>query len=565
VLPITQNIIQEMNVSGCLIMKVFCNPLNISYKFQLLKSGEKTIIDREAADPSVVLFHGHYYLFPSMSAGFWKSKDLHDWVYFPSPNLPIYDYAPDVHVIGEYLYFCASRRGRKCPILRTQNPESGQFEEVSRPFAFWDPTIFPDDDGRIYFYWGCSNKTPIWGIELDPQTMKPLGKKKALVYGKIQDHGWERTGENNVSQKPTSGSKLMALILGSKPFIEGAWITKHNGKYYLQYAAPGTEYNVYADGVYIADSPLGPFSYQRSNPVSMKPGGYITGAGHGSTFQDVYENWWHISTMRISVNHIFERRIGLFPAGFDQDGIFFCNTNYGDYPMDIPEKKIDPWNDMEPKWMLLSYKKNVVASSSLPDCDPEFAVDENIRTCWVANTAQKGEYLIVNLGKNADVWAIQANIAEYKLKLPLSEHNPVQGPFYMKRHIVTAPKYLKYTIEGSSDGETWKMLEDKSIHPTENPHEFFYYSSPHKIQYIKITGYEIPFNGHFAISGLRIFGESDGLPPSVPNVQTKRIDDLSAMIKWSICETATGYNIRYGISPEKLYLSWLIYDQDYIQ
>jgi hypothetical protein len=35
--------------------------------------------------------------------------------------------------------------------------------------------------------------------------------------------------------------------------LEGAWVTKHDGKYYLQYAAPGTEYNIYADGVYVSN------------------------------------------------------------------------------------------------------------------------------------------------------------------------------------------------------------------------------------------------------------------------------------------------------------------------
>lgn len=53
----------------------------------------------------------------------------------------------------------------------------------------------------------------------------------------------------------------------------------------------------------------------------------MTGAGHGSTIADKYGNYWHASTMRISVNHDFERRVGLFPAGFDKDGVLFCNQN----------------------------------------------------------------------------------------------------------------------------------------------------------------------------------------------------------------------------------------------
>ena len=46
------------------------------------------------------------------------------------------------------------------------------------------------------------------------------------------------------------------------PFIEGAWMTKHNGKYYLQYGAPGTEFSGYADGVIVGNHPLGPFTPQ---------------------------------------------------------------------------------------------------------------------------------------------------------------------------------------------------------------------------------------------------------------------------------------------------------------
>ena len=55
-------------------------------------------------------------------------------------------------------------------------------------------------------------------------------------------------------------------------------MTKHNGKYYFQYGAPGTEFKVYADGVYVSDKPMGPFTYQKHNPMSYKPGGFVQGA-----------------------------------------------------------------------------------------------------------------------------------------------------------------------------------------------------------------------------------------------------------------------------------------------
>ena len=58
---------------------------------------------------------------------------------------------------------------------------------------------------------------------------------------------------------PKENYDMIRTTFANLPYIEGAWMTKHDRKYYLQYACPGAEINVYADGVYIGDSPLGPF------------------------------------------------------------------------------------------------------------------------------------------------------------------------------------------------------------------------------------------------------------------------------------------------------------------
>ena len=306
----------------------YCNPLDLGYRYQHIMENGKRIAYREAADPTLIYFKGVYYLFASMSGGFWHSSDLTDWKYRTNRNLLIYDYAPDVRQVGEYLYFCASRRGENCPILRTKDPLSDTFEQVSAPFDFWDPDLFCDDDGRVYLYWGCGNTDPIYGIEMDPDTMLPIGERRELIFEQADTLGYERCGENgNVPPKETSPvyqalkpfvnpatgelqlpqtlpagggfnrEKLVKMFRSiGKPYIEGAFMTKHNGKYYLQYASPATQFNTYCDGVYVADAPLGPFTLQQSNPFSSKPGGFMQGAGHGSTIQDADGNFWHAST-----------------------------------------------------------------------------------------------------------------------------------------------------------------------------------------------------------------------------------------------------------------------------
>lgn len=95
--------------------------------------------------------------------------------------------------------------------------------------------------------------------------------------------------------------------------------------------------------VFTSDSPLGPFRLAKNNPYSYKPGGFLRGAGHGSTMEDRYGNWWHTATMQISKNHDMERRVGIWRAGFDKDGVLFCNQQFGDWPMAVEQAKEDPW------------------------------------------------------------------------------------------------------------------------------------------------------------------------------------------------------------------------------
>lgn len=567
--------------------QTYCNPLDLGYRYQHMKEGPRVAGFREGADPTLVYFKGKYYLFVSMSAGFWYSEDLLNWDFHADPGLLIYDYAPDVRQVGNYLYFCASRKGRNCPILRTADPLTEPFTEVSAPFAFWDPDLFCDDDGRVYFYWGCSNISPIYGVELNPDTMTPIGEKQELIFGNETVLGYERPGNNGIVDREASvlyqsmkqfydpkTGKLnlppqMANIPGlsaesltamfnaiGKPYIEGAFMTKHNGLYYLQYACPGTQYNTYADGVYTSHSPLGPFVRQASNPFSAKPGGFITGAGHGSTIADRYGNWWHVSTMRISVNYDFERRVGLFPAGFDKDGVLYCNQNFADYPHCIPSGKFDAASQ-QPEWMLLSYKKPVTASSTAENSSPELAVNEDCRSWWSAASAEPGQWLCVDLGKDSDVRAIQVNMADEKLVVDFPADS--YGDDRKTRHIETRPQISHYTVETSVNGADWTTRETVA---RECSNGYYEYADGIRARYVRVTGGELPYGQALRISGLRVFGNGEGPKPAQAEAAGARVDALDAKITWKHIENAQGCNVRYGVAPDKLYLSWLVYDAD---
>ena len=498
--------------------RTICNPLNLSYRHQAVVPGKRAM-HREAADPSVILFQGRYYLFASMSAGFWHSSDLVTWDYRATPRLPVADYAPDVREIAGDLVVCASRRRRPCSFYRTPDPLTQAFEEVEGSFAFWDPNLFQDDDGRVYLYWGCSNRTPLYGVELDRSTMAPRGERRELFGGNAAEHGWERTGESYDERR----SGVLARVLGPDPFVEGAWMTKHDGTYYLQYAAPGTELNTYADGYYTSDAPLGPFTYSPHSPFSSKPGGFLTGAGHGSTFPDRHGNWWHVATMRVSVNHRFERRVGLFPAGFDDDGVLFCNQSFADYPMVVPDGRFDAWTESFPGWMLLSYRGRAQASSSRSGHGAELAVDEDVRTWWVPAADDGAPTLMVDLGDVCAVRAVQVNLADHEIELPRGSLRRSTFTALGLRSIDVSEQVSEYVVDASPDGASWTTLHDTRGSGTDLPHDFVVLDEPGRFRFVRVIGGTMPHGWSFAISGLRVFGRGNGEPPAPAQATASRV------------------------------------------
>ena len=560
-------------------MKYLCNPVNINYRYQFNmdpRQHGKMQICREAADPSMILFHGRYYIFASMTLGVWVSDDLTTWENHRLPGeLPLYDYAPDVRVMGDWVYFCASRREENCDRYRTKDILNGPYEKIQGSFPFWDPNLFVDDDGRVYFYWGCSNITPVWGVELDPNTMQPKGDKRVLVEGHPFEIGYERVGEDN-SQFPATEAEIDAayaafhrqqgisedqvpeqlkpLIRGMfsrKPYIEGAWMDKQNGKYYLQYACPGTQYNTYSDGVYVSSGPLGPFTLADNNPYSYKPGGFLPGAGHGSTMRDRKGNWWHAATMRISMNHDFERRVGIWPAGFDADGELFCNQRYGDWPM---AAEGDPWRS--PAWMLLSAGKKATASSFVDGHEPGRATEENVRSWWRAASENRSEWLQIDLGQVFDVHAIQINFADDHIDIPCPGRivGGSQARYIEERDLTT-----QWKLTGSIDGENWFVIEDKSDAKTDLSHDFILREEGFRARFLRLTDMAVPYGQRPCVSGLRVFGLGQGEKPAVPSFTARRDSDLDMTVSIEAQENTLGYNILFGNSPEKLYHSYMTF------
>ena len=210
--------------------------------------------------------------------------------------------------------------------------------------------------------------------------------------------------------------------------------------------------------------------------------------------------------------------------------------------------------------MLLSYAKPVTASSTAQGSSTANAVDENIRTWWSAADAAPGQWLCVDLQREMDVRAVQVNLADEGLVVPFrpEEYGDDRGT----RHIELNPQLSHYTVEASSDGEHWTLVEQVGRECCNG-----YTEIPDGIsaRYIRVTGGELPYGQALRISGLRVFGNGGGAAPAPAQAAAKRLGDLDAQVQWQPIPGAQGCNVCYGPAPDKLYHSWLVYGQNEVQ
>ncbi len=527
----------------------FCNPMNLDYGWGCFQKREKKA--RTAADPVIVLFKDKYYLFTTMDIGGYRvSDDLITWkdVYF-SPEihasaLDIDHYvAPAVAADDNYVYFINFTRDRskkKVDVIRSADPENGKWEKCGEVRRMADPCLFIDDE-RFYFYYGLGAEQSTTFFEVNPETFEEIEGTKKVLREYITDVK-ECTSGYHFGRRELYDEIDASAWMGKFekiPCPEGAWIVKNNDKYYLQYATPGTICNWYCDIVMESDSANGGFVEQPYNPVSLKVGGFIGGAGHSCVFKDKYGNWWQATSMWIGNHDEFERRIGLFPVSFDAKGRMRTHTVLGDYPMLLPQKKFEPQDISAFGWMLQSFNKACMASSSLPGFEPEKAADENVRTWWSAESGNAGEHFVMNFGKKVQINSVQINFAEQDI-------NP------------EAPKetdYHAYKLYTSNDGHTWKLLADKSGNKTAVPHEYLELSKPVEASYMKVENVHTPKEGKFALLDLRVFGSGySDKPGQVKELSVKRNqeDGRYASIAWNKASGADGYLVRFGYQPDFL-------------
>lgn len=539
---------EDTNAAEVLIQDgpfTFCNPLDV------LIGEERSY---RGGEPVVILYNDDYFLFVSHRKGYWYSNNFRDWTYVDAPNYP----GGVVSVVEKdgILYGCSMNNKN---VYRTTDPKSGVWEKVAELDSdrYGDANLFVDDDGRVYLYYGWSQIMPFKVVELDPTTFKVIAGPEICFFGDYKNHGFETRRNTDVIYSIFNGRR--DYFEEEYPWIEGPWMTKHNGKYYLQYAAIGLELLSYSHGVYVADSPMGPFTYSEHNPLTYRTTGFQVGAGHGSTFHDKNGELWTICMIPASYGGAGRgSELAIYPTGVDKDGVMHSNYAYGDYPQYYPGIKKDVTKNNYTGWKLLSRNKKVTVSSEKEGYPAEYGDDENFLTCWSAETGEPGEFYQVDLGKVCDIYAIQSNFDH----IGAVSQMPARGMGF-GAPVPHPDRYQCYFIEASEDGESWTRIVDKSNNKLDLHHDYVELESPVKARFVRITNVFTHDQANFSIKDFRIFGTTDAARTTiVKDVKAVRnqADRREATLLWTPVEGADGYVIRYGIEPGKLYNSHIVYD-----
>lgn len=459
--------------------KRYCNPLPMPIGPGGNASGDVTVLEEG----------GRYYMCCT-GGGMWVSDDLLDWEFHAVEHIPV---APDLVKYQGRFYLT----GNTDHVFVADHPlgpytDLGLFKNTGPIEKGWnggfDTKIFVDDDGQPYLFWPGRGISGIYGVKLNPRDLTEFAGEPVHLFGFNPMHAWERYGEMN---------EYPAVA-----WIEGPWIIKRNGIYYLEYSASGTQWKTYAEGYYTATSPLGPYSYAPNNPLLRKTEGLVTGTAHGSIVRlKGTDEWWQFYTIVLSIPP-GGRRIGMDRVRFDADGLMSCAVT--DTPQPAPGTQAEP---LEPASIPVTINK-MTAMNALSKCSSEqpgfpaaYAVDNYSGTVWMPAADDAQPSLTVELSPAT--------------RFDVVQHFTVDGVrilFSGARRRFGAPASLpvyQYRLEVSQDGEKFVTVVDRTRNATPRDTVWDEFA-PVNCRFVRLTVTGWPKDNPLGIIDFTVFGRPDG-------------------------------------------------------
>ena len=215
-------------------------------------------------------------------------------------------YAPDaIFLDGLWrLFYCTPERDHAEGVAMSPSP-TGPFTGARKLEGCTqiDPSVFRDDDGTVYFFWG-----------------------QYALKGGVLDRTLDRLAEGSVRES--------VITEKTHHFHEGVQLLKRNGIYYLVYADTSRRGRPTSIGYSTAKSPFGPYVYRGviidnfgCDPESWN--------NHGGIVE--YGGRWYVFYHRSTNASSVFRKACVEPIAFDADGLIAeveMTSNGAEPPLD---------------------------------------------------------------------------------------------------------------------------------------------------------------------------------------------------------------------------------------
>ncbi|MGW5472762.1 family 43 glycosylhydrolase [Streptomyces chartreusis] len=249
-------------------------------------------VDGWYADPDLAIYDGKYWVFPTASKPYaeqthldaFSSTDLVHWTKHSNvlttadvtwAKYAVWAPAPVERGGRYYLYFAANDIQNNSQlggigVAVADRPEGPYKDALGKPLISQfhngaqpiDQDVFIDDDGQAYMYYGGWHHNNV--VKLNPDMTSLSTFDDGSTYKEI-------TPEN---------------------YVEGSYMFKRNGKYYLMWSEGGWTGPDYSVSYAMSDSPTGPF--QKIDKVLAQDPAVAKGSGHNSVANVPGTDTWYI-------------------------------------------------------------------------------------------------------------------------------------------------------------------------------------------------------------------------------------------------------------------------------
>lgn len=269
------------------------------------------------ADPAPLVYNDTVFLYTSHDEDDAFGFKMEDWLLYTSTDMVnwtdhgvvaslkdfnwVYSdngaWAPQcIERNGKFYLYCPVPNGLGIGVLVSDSPYGPFKDPIGKPLVKnstedIDPTVFIDDDGQAYLYWGNPN---LWYVKLNPDMISYSGEI-------IKDTSFaKRKGQPDPYH-----------------YQEGPWMWKHSGNYYMAYASTCCPEGI---GYAMSKSPTGPWNYKGM----IMDGDPRSSGNHPGIIR--YKGKWYVFgfnyvlSKKIATRHSERRSVNVTELMYNADG-----------------------------------------------------------------------------------------------------------------------------------------------------------------------------------------------------------------------------------------------------